>query len=142
MNILYYDNDIGVEEAQDIFRKLIDYGLKDTIGLPKNVLLLENVSIHHLKHVQNDIKNAIEKRENTFYSGPTQVRYWDYTKKDYSWGIACYDVVIRAEDGEAFDIDIIEALAPKKIIDSDNVFIEYDWRDLTKFQVNDGMKEI
>lgn len=145
MNILYYDyNDknIDMDQIKQLWHTLNDNSDDVWIFLPKSIDVLQNCSINQLLGTKKIIEDEINQRTNMYYSHPVQLRFWNAMDKEYQWGIGIHDAIIRA-DGDLFDTKEIEDL--NKLItkkDVDDLYIEYNWKDLTKFQINSGIDEI
>lgn len=144
MNILYYDDTIPLEEITQIAEYLKNIEEPKWLILPKNTEVLQDCSIDQLKSVQWIIQEAIDKRAGIYYSHPVQLKFWNPVDKEYQYGIGLHDTIVRASDGTWFDTKYLEFFnecnaEPK---DVDDLYIEYDWRDLTKFQINSGIDEI
>lgn len=101
--------------------------------MPKSVEVLQDCSVEELLSTKKIIEDEINQRTNMYYNHPVQLRFWNAMDKEYQWGIGIHDTIISA-NGDLFDTKEIEDL--NKLItkkDIDDLYIEYDWRDLTKF---------
>ena len=68
-----------------------------------------------------------------YYSGPTQVRFYDAQRGEYVGGIANHDYVISGIDGWIIGIGDIIRLSKQEGINEEDAIIELSWKNLSKF---------
>ena len=74
--------------------------------------------------------------ENPYYTHPVQCAFWDGEK--WNSGIVFKDNIINGTTGEA--LSTTECVAAAKNVHLDDWIVEYEWFDLNRHFLKEGMK--